>query len=111
MNEYSQLFQHCIRVLNEYDENISEETFLDEYFRINKVDVCRFDMLTFSFCISKVSNPGFVSTVLIDSIRYSAFINIVIDNFYKTFGMNVRRSEENVYKGCFVLLIEFECSN
>ena len=37
MSEYSDLFYHCIQVLNEYDENTSEEIFLEEYFQTNKV--------------------------------------------------------------------------
>src|SRR4051794_25141011 len=36
-NEYSELFYHCIQVLNEYNDNVSEEIFLQEYFRTNKV--------------------------------------------------------------------------
>ncbi len=39
-------------------------------------------------------NPSFVTIVLIDCIRYSAL--------YKTNGINLRKSEENIYKGdCF----------
>ena len=37
MNEYSELFYHCVQVLNEYNDNISEETFLEQYFQSNKV--------------------------------------------------------------------------
>jgi hypothetical protein len=36
-NAYSELFYHCIQVLNEYTDNISEETFLEQYFQANKV--------------------------------------------------------------------------
>ncbi len=36
-NEYSELFYHCVQVLNEYTDNISEETFLEQYFQENKV--------------------------------------------------------------------------
>ena len=36
-NEYSELFYHCVQVLNEYDKQISEEIFLEEYFQANKV--------------------------------------------------------------------------
>jgi len=36
-NEYSELFYHCVQVLNEYNDNVSEETFLEEYFQSNKV--------------------------------------------------------------------------
>ena len=36
-NEYSDLFFHCVDVLNQYDEEISEETFLEEYFRKHQV--------------------------------------------------------------------------
>jgi hypothetical protein len=36
-NEYSELFYHCVQVLNEYDDNVSEEIFLKEYFQSNKV--------------------------------------------------------------------------
>jgi hypothetical protein len=36
-NAYSELFYHCIQVLNEYADNISEETFLEEYLQKNKV--------------------------------------------------------------------------
>jgi hypothetical protein len=37
MNEYSELFYHCVEVLNEYDGIVSEETFLEQYFKSNKV--------------------------------------------------------------------------
>lgn len=36
-NAYSELFYHCIQVLNEYTDSISEETFLEQYFQENKV--------------------------------------------------------------------------
>ncbi len=36
-NAYSELFYHCIQVLNEYNGTISEETFLEQYFQENKV--------------------------------------------------------------------------
>jgi len=36
-NAYSELFYHCIQVLNEYTDSISEETFLEKYFQENKV--------------------------------------------------------------------------
>ena len=36
-NEYSELFFHCVEILNQYDEQISEETFLEEYFEKNQV--------------------------------------------------------------------------
>ncbi len=36
-NAYSELFYHCIQVLNQYTDSISEETFLEEYFQANKV--------------------------------------------------------------------------
>jgi hypothetical protein len=36
-NAYSELFYHCVQVLNEYTDNISEETFLEQYFQENKV--------------------------------------------------------------------------
>ncbi len=39
-NAYSELFYHCVQVLNEYTDNISEETFLEQYFQANKV--CNF---------------------------------------------------------------------
>ena len=37
MNEYSDLFYHCVQVLNEYNGNVSEKVFLEEYFQSNKV--------------------------------------------------------------------------
>lgn len=37
INEYSELFYHCVQVLNEYQDNVAEEIFLEEYFRLNKV--------------------------------------------------------------------------
>ncbi len=46
-NEYSELFYHCIKVLNEYDDQISEETFLNEYFQENKVEKAFFCL----FCL------------------------------------------------------------
>jgi hypothetical protein len=36
-NAYSELLYHCVQVLNEYTDNISEETFLEQYFQANKV--------------------------------------------------------------------------
>jgi hypothetical protein len=36
-NAYSELFYHCVQVLNEYKNDISEETFLEQYFQANKV--------------------------------------------------------------------------
>lgn len=36
-NGYSELFYHCVQVLNEYKQNISEETFLEQYFQENDV--------------------------------------------------------------------------
>jgi hypothetical protein len=39
-NEYSELFYHCVQVLNEYNDNVSEEIFLEEYFQLNKVFIC-----------------------------------------------------------------------
>ena len=36
-NAYSELFYHCVQALNEYTDNISEETFLEQYFQANKV--------------------------------------------------------------------------
>ena len=49
-NPYSELFHHCVQVLNTYPANISEEIFLDEYFRTHQV----FYPLEFSFVISMV---------------------------------------------------------
>lgn len=37
-NAYSELFYHCVQVLNEYTDNISEETFIEQYFQKNKVE-------------------------------------------------------------------------
>jgi len=51
--------------------------------------------------LSKVSNKSFVSIVLIDCIRYSALLKIITEVFYKTDGINRRKSEENNYKGLF----------
>ncbi len=51
--------------------------------------------------LSKVSNKSFVSIVLIDCIRYSALLKIITEIFYKTDGINRRKSEENNYKGLF----------
>lgn len=36
-NAYSELFYHCVQVLNEYTNNISEETFLEQYFQEHQV--------------------------------------------------------------------------
>jgi hypothetical protein len=36
-NEYSDLFYHCVQVLNEYKDHVSEQVFLEEYFQANKV--------------------------------------------------------------------------
>jgi hypothetical protein len=48
-----------------------------------------------------VPNPSFVTTVLIDCIRYSALLKTITEVFYKTNGINLRKSEENIYKGEF----------
>jgi hypothetical protein len=48
-----------------------------------------------------VPNPSFVSTVLIDCIRYSTLLRIITDVFYQTDGITIRKSEQNVYKGFF----------
>lgn len=37
-NAYSELFYHCVQVLNEYTDSISEETFLEQYFQEHKVE-------------------------------------------------------------------------
>ncbi|CAF3291365.1 unnamed protein product [Rotaria sp. Silwood2] len=81
MNEYSELFYHCVQVLNEYNNNILEEIFLEEYFQLNKV-----------------SNQSFVSTVLMDCTRHSELLKAIVEIFYKTVGINIRRSEQNIYK-------------
>ncbi|CAF1038601.1 unnamed protein product [Adineta ricciae] len=80
-NSYSELFYHCVQVLNEYTENVSEEVFLENYFRANQVP-----------------NEAFVSTILFDCIRHSTLLKTVIDIFYATDGVNVRKSEKNIYK-------------
>lgn len=36
-NPYSELFYHCVQVLNEYPATVSEEVFLAEYFAKNQV--------------------------------------------------------------------------
>jgi len=41
-NAYSELFYHCVQVLNQYTDNVSEETFLEQYFQENQVCYCRF---------------------------------------------------------------------
>ncbi|CAF3784877.1 unnamed protein product [Adineta steineri] len=80
-NQYSELFYHCVQVLNDYTENVSEEIFLDEYFQANKVP-----------------NEAFVSTVLFDCIRHSTLLKTITDIFYGTDGVNIRKSEKNIYK-------------
>ena len=37
MDEYNELFYHCVQVLNEYNHNTSERVFLEEYFLSNQV--------------------------------------------------------------------------
>ena len=37
-NTYSELFYHCVQVLNEYTRTVAEEVFLDDYFRVNQVN-------------------------------------------------------------------------
>ncbi|CAF0942739.1 unnamed protein product [Rotaria sp. Silwood1] len=89
-NAYSELFYHCVQVLNEYDNNISEETFLEHYFQENKVP-----------------NETFVSTILFDCIRHSTLLKTIINIFYTTDGIHIRRSEHNIYK-IIVYLIFFQ---
>jgi hypothetical protein len=48
-----------------------------------------------------VPNPSFVTIVLIDCIRYSALLKTITEVFYQTNGINLRKSEENIYKGFF----------
>lgn len=36
-NEHSELFYHCVQVLNDYNDIVSEEEFLKEYFQVNQV--------------------------------------------------------------------------
>lgn len=36
-NAYSELFYHSVQVVNEYNAIISEETFLEQYFKENQV--------------------------------------------------------------------------
>jgi len=52
-----------------------------------------------SFFSSKVPNEAFVSTLLFDCIRHSTLLKTITDIFYATDGMNVRKSEQNIYKG------------
>ncbi|CAF1043068.1 unnamed protein product [Rotaria sordida] len=88
MNEYSELFYHCVQVLNEYNNNVSEEIFLKEYFKLNKV-----------------SNQSFILTVLIDCTRHSELVKTIVDIFYKINGINIRRSEQNIYKVLTYIII------
>ena len=100
-NVYSSLFSHCVRVLNEYPNDISEESFLEEYFRSNKVCLSskRMFFILRSLSLFQVSNESFVSTVLIDCMRHGKVLHSVTDIFYRTDGVNIRRSEQNVYRG------------
>ncbi|CAF1394485.1 unnamed protein product [Rotaria sp. Silwood1] len=88
INEYSELFYHCIQVLNEYNNNIAEEIFLQEYFQLNKI-----------------SNQSFISTVLIDCTRHAELLKTIIDIFYKTDGIKIRKSEQNIYKVLIYIII------
>ncbi len=97
-NAYSELFYHCIQVLNQYTDSISEETFLEEYFQANKV-LNFFCIKGNSFLLFKVPNESFVSTILLDCLRHSTLLKTITDIFYSTDGTNVRKSEQNIYKG------------
>ncbi|CAF0901896.1 unnamed protein product [Adineta steineri] len=81
INEYNDLFHHCVRVLNEYNDTKSEKIFLEEYFQLNKV-----------------LDQSFVSIVLTDCIRHSPLLKIIIEVFYKTDDIHLRKSDENIYK-------------
>lgn len=100
-NAYSALFRHCVQVLNEYPNNVSEENFLDEYFRSNKVRRFVERMFSTVACLSlfEVSNESFVSTILIDCMRHAKILQTITDVFYRTDGANIRRSEQSVYRG------------
>jgi hypothetical protein len=100
-NAYSELFYHCVQVLNQYTDNISEETFLEQYFQENKV----FNLSKFFFLFnlsSKVTNEAFLTTILLDCNRHSTLLKTITDIFYSTDGIHIRRSEQNIYKGFFL---------
>ncbi|CAF1142966.1 unnamed protein product, partial [Didymodactylos carnosus] len=80
-NEYSDLFYHSVQVLNNYTDDVSEENFLEQYFQENDVP-----------------DRDFISTVLFDCVRHSTLLRTVMEIFYSTDGINVRRSEQNMYK-------------
>ena len=98
-NAYSELFYHCVQVLNEYSNTISEETFLEQYFQENKVYNC-FSLISHQFfCFySKVPNETFVSSILFDCIRHSTLLTTITNIFYTTDGIYIRKSEKNIYK-------------
>ncbi|CAF1392262.1 unnamed protein product, partial [Adineta steineri] len=48
--------------------------------------------------VIKVPNEAFVSTVLFDCIRHSTLLKTITDIFYSTDGVNIRKSEKNIYK-------------
>ncbi|CAF0955625.1 unnamed protein product [Adineta ricciae] len=90
-SEYNDLFHHCVRVLDEYDDKMSEKAFLDEYVQSHQV-----------------SNPSFISIVLTDCIRHGPLLKILLDTFYKTIDeINLRKSEQNSHK-VLIYLIFFQ---
>ena len=49
-------------------------------------------------------NESFVSTLLIECIRHEKILNTVIKLFYRIDGLNIRRSEENIYRAIAFLI-------
>ncbi|CAF4358322.1 unnamed protein product, partial [Rotaria socialis] len=88
VNEYSELFYHCVQVLNEYKNDISEEIFLQEYFQINKVP-----------------DQAFISTILFDCSRHAALLKAIMAFFYKNDGSHVKKSEQNIFKVLIYMII------
>ncbi|CAF1619510.1 unnamed protein product [Rotaria magnacalcarata] len=88
VNEYSELFYHCVQVLNEYNNDISEEIFLQEYFQINKVP-----------------DQAFISTILFDCSRHAALLKAMMVIFYKNDGSHVKKSEQNIFKVLIYMII------
>ncbi|CAF1399938.1 unnamed protein product [Adineta ricciae] len=90
-SEHNDLFHHCVRVLDEYDDQTSEKAFLDEYIQSHQAP-----------------NPSFISIVLTDCIRHGPLLKILLDTFYKTIDeINLRKSEQTSHK-VLIYLIFFQ---
>jgi hypothetical protein len=73
-NGYSDLFYHCVEVLNNYPDHISEEIFLQQYFSNHQVNAC---IQHFHACFQKLNISSIDRYLMKHS--YQRFYSIVFD--------------------------------